>query len=709
MSARARRIGVAAVAGVWWLGLAIAFLLNRGEDVGRLPALVSTVGTRLAEGPVWGVAGAHSLLGLLIAGLVGLAWYGLGETIVRLVRSPGKGPSRDLPVMEVAESSLVGAGAWSLAWFFLGVLPLYRVSVAALALLVGLILAARALARVRSTAAAIARTVGWGALGLVGTGQILALVAALAPPTAKDTLLYHYALPKAWIAAARAVEVPYNIAGYYPLGVEMHAVWAMLLGAPFGVRAAEAGAGGTLFLFAPLLVMAVYGWAQERGADRASAAVAALVTAWIPTGYEVAASAYVDLALAGYTVLTVRAFGRWWATGQWRHLVWVAAGIGGALSIKLSAAFLLLPLALLGLLHALATGRQERVGARPTTALTAAGVLVALAGGVTIAAPWYVRNWLRTGSPFFPFYLEIWPAHAPGWDLERSRLYETLFSLYGGVRSPLDYLWSPLRLAVAAQPDQPAYYDGVLGITFVFALPLLAWAVWRRRLDVELRLALLISAALFVFWLFSSQQLRYLLPATPALAVAIAVAGHGLDVAGRRLLRGLVLAAAALGLPVVVAWFLGLDPARVVLGGEPREAFLARRLDYYPYYQVVNRELPSTARVWLIDMRRDTYHLDRPSFSDFIFEDYTLTRYVRSAASVDEIRARVQADGITHLLVRHDILLDYGRSPIVDEQRSRQENMAKLELMVRFFTQDVRVLKGDRKFWLIELPAARPR
>jgi len=707
MTARAR-IGVLAVAGAWWLVLAVAFLLNRGEDVGRLPALMSTSLARLAHEPVWGPAGIQSLVGLLIAGLIGLAWYGLGAAIVRSIDLPAHGEPGDPPVMQIAERSLAGAGAWSLAWFFLGVLPLYRASVAALALLVGLALAGRAVARVRITAGDIARTAGWGALSLVVTGQILALVAALAPPTAKDTLLYHYALPKAWIAAGRAIEIPYNIAGYYPLGVEMHAVWAMLLGAPLGARVAEAAAGATLFLFAPLLVMTVYGWARERGADRAWAATAALVIAWIPSAYEVAASAYVDLALAGYTALAVRAFGRWWVSGQPGQLAWVAAGIGGALSIKLSAAFLLLPLALLGLLHALGAGSQDREAARPTTALTAAGVLGALALGVTLAAPWYVRNWIRTGSPLFPFYLEIWPAQAPGWDLERSRLYETLFSLYGDVRGPLDYLWSPIRLAVAAQPDQPAFYDGVLGIVFVLALPLLAWALWRRHLDVELRLAVLISAGLFVFWLFSSQQLRYLLPAAAGLAVAIAVAGSRLDRGLSRPLCGLVVAGAALGLPVVLAWFLALDPARVVLGGEPRDAFLARRLDYYPYYQVVNRDLPPTATVWLIDMRRDTYHLDRPAFSDFIFEDYTLTRYVRTATSVDEIRARVRADGITHLLVRHDILLDYERSPIVDERRPRQENVAKLELMTAFFTQDTRVIKGDRKFWLIELPPARP-
>jgi hypothetical protein len=150
-----------------------------------------------------------------------------------------------------------------------------------------------------------------------------------------------------------------------------------------------------------------------------------------------------------------------------------------------------------------------------------------------------------------------------------------------------------------------------------------------------------------------------------------------------------------------------MDPVRVVLGGEDRPEFLRRRLDYYPYYEVVNRELPPTAKVWLINMRRDTYHLERPYFSDFIFEDYTLTRYVRAAAGYEEIRARVRADGITHLLVRHDLLFDYRRSPIVDERRTREENEARLTRLADFFSRGTRLVKGDQKFWLIELPGDR--
>ena len=698
-------IGVIAIAGGWWLFLAIVFLYNRGDDVGRLPVLTASFIASLAQGPVWGLTGLlASLGGAALAGLIGLAWCGLGGAIARRLPRLGDRSPHEERIAEVADLTLLGAAAWSLIWFLLGTIYLYRAPVAVVALLAGITLAATALVRDRVRPGALVRAAGSAALVLVITTQALALIAALAPPTAKDTVLYHFALPKAYLAAGGGIEVPYNIAGYYPLGVELQAVWAMLLGAPMGVRLGEAAAGATLFVFAPLLVMVVHGWARERGLDRAWAMAAALIVAWVPTVYDVAASAYVDLALAAYTAMAVHAFGRWWTTLDSRHLVHLAVGIAGALSIKLSAAFLILPLALLALLRSLRPASGRSSPSRPS-AVIAGSAIGALSVGVALAAPWYIRNWIRTGSPLFPFYLGIWPAQAPGWDLERSQLYETWFSLYGNAHTGLDYVMTPLRLAVAAQPDDPLFYDGVLGITVAFGLPLLAWALWTRRLDLELRLAVLISAFLFAFWLFSSQQLRYLLPALPGLAVAIAAAGAALGGASGRAIRWLVLAAAALGVPVALAWFLILDPTPVVLGGEGRADFLRRRLDYYPYYEVVNRELPPTAKVWLIDMRRDSYHLERPYFSDFIFEDYTLTRYVRAAAGFEEIRDRVRADGITHLLVRHDVLLDYRRSPIVDERRPRAENEARLTLLADFFSRGTRLIKGDQKFWLIELPA----
>jgi len=113
--------------------------------------------------------------------------------------------------------------------------------------------------------------------------------------------------------------------------------------------------------------------------------------------------------------------------------------------------------------------------------------------------------------------------------------------------------------------------------------------------------------------------------------------------------------------------------------------------------------------VWLINMRRDTYHLERPYFSDFIFEDWTLRQWVRAARDADEVRTRTRAAGISHVLVRHDLLFDYDRSPIVDDRRPRGENLAKLDLMAGFFRESGRLMRGDQRFWLIELERSSGR
>ena len=711
MTALARRGFCFLLVGGTGLLLLALFFQRRGDDAGRLSELLGASIGSLARGPVFGAAGLTAALGGLVAATaIVLAWFGVGDLVMRALARPATGAAEPR-ALECATRALVGAGVWSIVWFCLGVAHLYRAPVALAVTIAGIVLgvisARRALTNVPAPVVGrIPRT----SIALIVLVQALGLVAALAPPTAKDTLLYPLALPKTYIAAGALVDTPYNIASYYPLGVEMHDVWAMLLGGLGGPRTAETAAGATLFAFAPLLALVTYGWAREQGADPAWASLAALSVAAIPSAYDVAASGYVDLALTAYTALAVRGVGRWWTTLDGAWLRPVVFAVGAALSIKLTTVVLVLALALVILVRALGMSRAADASA-PAGTTPARLVVVgfsALALGALLAAPWYARTWTRTGNPVFPFFLSLLGGRAPGWDLERSQLYEGMFSVYGNAVTPLDFLLSPVRLSLAAQLHEPAYYDGVLGVVFLFAVPFILWALATRRLKPEIGLALLVSSTLFVFWLFSSQQLRYLLPAVPALAVALAVTGEsaaaalgaGLD----RALWWVTLCVAAAGVPVTIAWFAALSPLGVVLGGEPAARYLARRLDYYPYYEVVNRELPPTARVWLIHMRRDTYYLDRPAFSDFIFEDWTLREWVRAASDADELAARVRAAGITHILLRPELLLDYTRSPIVDDRRSREENLAKLELLTTFFTRRARPVRADGTFWLLELP-----
>jgi hypothetical protein len=196
------------------------------------------------------------------------------------------------------------------------------------------------------------------------------------------------------------------------------------------------------------------------------------------------------------------------------------------------------------------------------------------------------------------------------------------------------------------------------------------------------------------------------LPILPLLAIANIAAAEiiGRTASGIRnsASAGFVLAAFA-GILVSAAWFLQRSPVRVVLGGEERDAYLSRQLDYYPYYQTLNIETAPDAKVWLINMRRDTYNLERPYFSDYIFEDWTLKEMVSSSRNVEELRAKAAAMGIQYILARHDVLMDYARSVLVDDKKPRAENEAKLKMARDLIQDPARTVKSDKKFSLVKV------
>ncbi len=278
---------------------------------------------------------------------------------------------------------------------------------------------------------------------------------------------------------------------------------------------------------------------------------------------------------------------------------------------------------------------------------------------------------------------------------------------YGGFpKGPVEYLLAPIRLSLLGQREIPSLYEGVLGVAFLVGAGLIAWALWRRRLEPEAGVTAAAAAALVAWWTLSVQVLRYALPALPPLAVTMAAAGSALERAGApaRALRAALLVPAAAAALVTTAWFIGDASFLATFGTEPREAYLARRLDYYPYYRLINDGLPPGSTVWLINVRRDAYYLERPFVGDYLFEDYTIRDWVREARDAGEVRARARAAGITHVFVRHDVLLDYARSSVVDDREPEAENRARLARLRAFLLDGTRVLRGDAKFLLVELP-----
>ena len=688
---------VAAAFAVWAAVLLVAFFSYRGSDVGQLQNLIGNLG----GGQLVANEGlTASFIGVVVAGFIYQSWVGTGVFVYRLLGIEIRSVSLLLAVV-----TSIGAAVWSLIWFLLGLAGAYYFSVSVAAVVIGSILILVPIRRPvlnEGFAFNVWRQLSvteWSIIILIGFVLLLSFIAAIAPPIAKDTLLYHFALPKAYVAQHSNAIVEGNISSYLALGSEMHNVWAMLLGGLSSTRAAEAAAGVTSFLFFPILLLATYGWARELELDRRWALMAALVIASVPTAFHVASSAYVDLSLALYVTLAIYALSRWWRDQRRSSLVLIGIVLGAALSIKLTSVFIFAAVALVVLLRA----RKDKQRANRIIAEGFAALLLACA----IASPWYLRTWAATGSPVFPFYMSIWKGQAAGWDVERSNLFQAMNSQYGGAeKGVVDYVLAPFNLSVVAQPEQVPYFDGVVGVAFLIGLPILIWGLWKFELPIEVKIGLGVAGVMFLFWLFSSQQLRYLLPVLPILSVGI-VATVKVAADKNRALRSvscLSFAAASLAAVLVcISWFLEIAPVRVVLGGESRDQYLARNLDYYPYYQWLNTQTAADSKVWLINMRRDTYDLDRPVFSDYLFEDWTLRKMIWESQNVKELRTKTAAMGIQYVMTRHDFLFDYGRSTIVDDKKGRDENEAKLRIAKDFILDPANTVRSDNKFSLIKV------
>lgn len=701
-TAKNESFGLPAIAvAIWAVVLLIAFFTNRGGDVGSIGRLFGNLG----GGPLAGSGIFDSIAGGIVATLIGVAWFGAGSSIVRFI--PATRSENHSHVLELAIRLAVGAAFWSLVWFFLGVAGLYGTPTALAIQIAGVALAAFGYKRVseakdESRVPERAGSFDKSLLLFIAIPVVLSFIASMAPPTAKDTLLYHFAVPKAFIAQGSSAFIEGNIASYLALGTEMHTVWAMLLGGLLNERAGEAAAGATMWLFFPLLLAAVFGFAREIGIERRWALIAVLMTASVPTAYHVAASAYIDVALALFVTLAIYSLTRWWRTMETDWLIFAAISLGAALSAKLTTLFVIAAFALVIMMRA-RSGESEGGNAGKTIGIGFAALVLA---GV-IASPWYLRNWVETGSPIFPFYMNIWPGEAAGWDVERSNLFQAMNAQYGGyAKTPLDYVAAPWNLSVNAQPELATHFDGVLGVAFLLGLPFLIWALWKFEMPVEVKIGAGVAAVMFLFWLFSSQQLRYLLPILPVLAIGIAAAFQklGESVSGLRQIGEFAFAGASIaGILTGGAWFLQKAPLRVVLGGETPDAYLTRNIDYYPYYSWLHKETEPSQKVWLINMRRDTYNLQRPYYSDYLFEDWTLRRLVWESRNGAELKAKAAEMGIQYVLSRHDFLFDYEKSPLVDDAKPRGENEAKLKIAKELLLDPARTIKSDQRFSLVKV------
>ncbi|MGE5663868.1 MAG: ArnT family glycosyltransferase [Deltaproteobacteria bacterium] len=514
------------------------------------------------------------------------------------------------------------------------------------------------------------------AIPLLAAVLAVDLALVLAPETGKDALIYHLAVPKEYLKRGGFFFLPGNVFANYPLLGEMAYIPALFLRGEVFAKLLHFGAlAGVL--------AGMRSFSRRHVPENAFPWSGMLLFAAIPAVFVVSHTANVDLFVVLYTLAALFAWANWTNEGRGGWLVLAGVFTGAALSCKYTA--LLLPF--LGILGILLEARVRRATDREALG----NLLRYLAPTAVLGAPFYLKNLVLTGNPFYPFLYGLFGGR--GWDAEQARLYDALVEHLGMGRGWIDYLLLPWNVSLRAQADSPRF-DGILGPAFLFALPFLFGV---RRISAPLKAALAFSLFWFLFWASSAQMTRYLLPVFPFLAVAVGVAltSHR-SRPGRwpyRLLAVIVTGGLAFGGYHIARDFGKTKPLGAIAGTEARADYLGRVLPISRMYGYLDRNLPSGSKVFLVYMRNYTFLCGTECYSDSMFESYTIQKILSGARSTGEVRAALLSGGFTHVM--YDSRYVFGDLSAFTPREK--------ELFARFQEEGLVLLYGEGPFRLFRI------
>jgi hypothetical protein len=549
---------------------------------------------------------------------VGLALLSTSETlaltVLVLVDSAGLGQGitrQFFPTLDSAERFFLGTGL-GLGFFGLLGFGLAAAGLARPLILSGILIGLAALAflkgwlrllwqdlldlwqALRSPTERSLRWIPWFA----GIAGLLAFLLAFAPPADSfDALLYHLAVPESWLNAGGLTQSQIVPHYWFPSLVEGAFVWGLAFGR-------ETVASLLHFTWGILTVGLIWWWARKaRNNSLAWRSVAVLIS--MPALPLLAAWAYTDLALAFYTAAGLYAL--WLAQKSTEKRTWVLSGLFCGLAMGVKYTSFILPLVVIGwMVWSLRRNLKD---------LLVTGIRFAFPA-IIVAAPWYLRNWIWVGNPFYPFVFG-----GKNWDPFLAAHYSMPGTGIG--LNWLHLLLLPLNLTLG-QFDAN-YSDGRIGPLWLILLPVALWVAWHNRKQPErqaLFIPLTFGAVSLVGWgvgvvnTATLWQSRLLFPALLPLAPLVAFAWETLSRLDSKkfqlsfVFNTLAILLIAVHLLDFSLFVISRNPVAVDLGITDRQVYFERFQPTYADALSLVSQTPPDAHIYFLFEPR-SYGMDR--------------------------------------------------------------------------------------------------
>ncbi len=440
----------------------------------------------------------------------------------------------------------------------------------------------------------------WRECGWMGKGAAIYLLfifsmtffLALAPPIKYDALVYHLALPQAYLNDGRVSYLAGNIMSGMPQTAEMLYTWAMSLG----------GASTAAILswcFGLLAVVGVVGFTRQTVNTRAGWVAGALLV----SGATLAASlswSYVEWLVALWGLGFLGTISHWIRTRERQYLILSAVLCGMGIGTKYPAGLL----ALIGIIIVAWVSRKNVVSLIGLCFMF--GLIV-----IGVASPWLIKNLITTTNPVYPL---LFPSGA----MTSIRL--ATFQKLEPWGNWLDLFFLPIRASYLGMEDGEGYSFTIGPLLFGFGM--LAWLgrkYIRSERMTDFWTALTIVALGVGIWAIGNRfsgfllQTRMYLSIFPALAF---LAGVGFEGVSLVKLPGLRLGNLFLGLGVLVLAFNAIetgvrvireDAFQYLVGLTDQTGYLQKNLGWYEPAMRAIKDLPEGSRTLLLVEPRSFY------------------------------------------------------------------------------------------------------
>lgn len=543
------------------------------------------------------------------------------------------------------EKFLVGLGLglafWSYLTFFLGILGLLNVALFKWLFWTVFVLSVWFLVKNKEEFALQFATFRWPrsylavfSMSLLVIALLINVVCALAPEIHYDVLVYHLALPDFYKMHGRILDVPFNFCSYFPQNMNMLYLLTLMV--------SNDNVAKLLHLFLGISsILVIYVFARKHFSRKVAIAAAAGFYL-VPQVALESWTAQNDLGITFYVLLNVWCLDNWLAEKAFskKYLYLAAVFSGFALGIKyVSAATVVISLSFI-LYH---YGYCQRHWKKSFFEI---GKFVAIV--FLMVSPWLLRNISFTGSPFAPFAVDAQKS-VLGSDFRKDVFFADCNKPQSF--SVKDFLLTPWLNTLGKDSS-----DTLAGPLFIFFVPFLMMMLIRTKTERKLLRLVFYFFMYFILWRSQTSGWRYLLPALAAFCIIIACLLY--DERINRINGGLlkiVFAGILLGNLAVICMALErVDPVRVLLGQETKEAYLGHshlfyQFPAYPVIEYINKNVSPGSRILFVGDSRG-YYCERDYIANSAFDVPTFQKYFKTAKDADELAQNLRREGITHIL-----------------------------------------------------------